>query len=580
MTRAGQLGLLAIVAAASASAASLPAAYYPLLEAGAKIAQARLDAAPGADLATLEKAPHWRHFPYAILPPAVLYAKKHAGNGRYHDPAMLALALRIGDLSAAEDEKGTFEPRLDSDWDVYAWLEAWRLLERELGNDRRVRWKRAIERNIALFVKPAEERLDFPWYNSPYISTSPNHYSLWAANLLLGGRTFGHQDWEQLGARILRRYVTVEQAPDGYWGEHSRSGPTVGYNHLTLSAAALYWELTRDPDALTALRRATDFHEHFTWPDGTPVEVINNRNRHWEVSAWAQFAFSHFPDGRGYAEFLASKFRPDALTPDAMGRLAQDALYYHEGPVEPPPQAKPAYAYQMGIGAGIHKTGPWVVALSGIVETQAVLNQYYLDRQSNLSIFHEKLGLIVSGANSKRQPELATFSENVQGRTYHMPLSSRLQTSEAQDRLSLAYNTFWADLFVPRPGGNEMTFRASVTGVNRPPDEAQFVLQLVLTPGEVLETGAGRRFTIGTDRLALTPADLGGSLRHHGWTMKLDPEAELVWPVFPYNPYANAPETSLDTAVATLTVPLHLKAQPGRNVRPHERDMAFTLTAE
>ena len=33
MKRARHLGLLAIVAAASASAASLPAAYYPLLEA-------------------------------------------------------------------------------------------------------------------------------------------------------------------------------------------------------------------------------------------------------------------------------------------------------------------------------------------------------------------------------------------------------------------------------------------------------------------------------------------------------------------------------------------------------------------
>src|SRR5437867_9304734 len=49
-------------------------------------------------------------------------------------------------------------------------------------------------------------------------------------------------------------------------------------------------------------------------------------------------------------------------------------------------------------------------------------------------------------ANSKRQPELATFSENLLGQVFHMPLSSRLDMSEPQDRLSLSYNTFFSDL--------------------------------------------------------------------------------------------------------------------------------------
>src|SRR5690606_864655 len=113
-----------------------------------------------------------------------------------------------------------------------------------------------------------------------------NHYALYANNLLLGGVVFGREDWKELGSRILRRFATEEQAPDGYWGEHSRRGPTTGYNYLTLSAVALYWEYTRDPAALDALRKVTDFHSHFTYPDGTPVEVINDRNRHWGVSPW------------------------------------------------------------------------------------------------------------------------------------------------------------------------------------------------------------------------------------------------------------------------------------------------------
>ncbi len=96
---------------------------------------------------------------------------------------------------------------------------------------------------------------------------------------------FGNRKWEQLGTRILKRYATVEQTPDGYWGEHSRNGPTIGYNHLTLSPLAVYFEHSGDREVLPALRRATDFHKYFTFLDGTSVDVINDRNRRWGVSA-------------------------------------------------------------------------------------------------------------------------------------------------------------------------------------------------------------------------------------------------------------------------------------------------------
>jgi hypothetical protein len=162
--------LLAIIAASSLAAAELPGRYFQLLEAGSAAVKARLDADPSADLKTIE-AQGWRHFPYAILAPAVLYAHKHPANKRYRDKPMLDLAIRIGDLLASESEKGTYEPRLDSDWDTYMWLEAYRLLSDSLGDPRRARWRTEIEKNIALLYDGALERVDFPWYNSPHIST-------------------------------------------------------------------------------------------------------------------------------------------------------------------------------------------------------------------------------------------------------------------------------------------------------------------------------------------------------------------------------------------------------------------------
>src|SRR5262249_8456679 len=156
------------------------------------------------------------------------------------------------------------------------------------------------------------------------------------------------------------------------------------------------------------LRRATDFHKNFTWPDGTPVEVIDGRNRYRGVSAWGHFGFSHWPDGRRYAAYLADFFTRRRASGRDLGRLSQSALYYHEGPTAPIPQELPHAAYQMQrVNAGIRKTGPWIVCLSGLIDTP-IDSQFTLDRQGHLSIYHEKLGLIVTGANSKHQPELAT----------------------------------------------------------------------------------------------------------------------------------------------------------------------------
>jgi hypothetical protein len=296
------------------------------------------------------------------------------------------------------------------------------------------------------------------------------------------------------------------------------------------------------------------------------------------VSAWGHFAFTHWPEGRGYAEFLTSFFRPEAIGTDAIGRLAQDALYYHEGPVQPAPQRTPVYWHQMQIPAGVRKAGPWQVALSGIMNSQAINSRFYLDRQGHVSVFHDKLGLIITGANSKRQPELATFSEKLLGQTVHMPISSRLQMGDRQDRLSLAYNTFFSDLYVPSPA-DEVVLRFVISGRGTPAEDPRLTLQVRLHPGESLRTGAAGTHGISADPLRLDSAAIGGSISHHGWTIRCD-SASLGWPVYPHNPYSDAPETSPDRAVATLSVPLRLKAQRGKYVRPDEQEIVFRISAD
>jgi hypothetical protein len=248
--------ILCLVAASIGSAATLPSAYFPRLQEGIAMVSERLSAEPARDLKTLEGRPGWTHFPSAILIAAVLYAKQDPANSLYRDGKMLTLAREIGDILAAENEQSRYATRLDHHRDTYMWVEAYRLLESELGDERRDRWRRALTQNLGNLAADIAKKKDCPWYQSPYISTSPNHLSLWSSTLYLGAKVFRNREWEELAGYVMHRFAAEEQTPDGYWGEHSRNGPTTGYDYLTVTAVALYYEHSRDPAALEALRRS------------------------------------------------------------------------------------------------------------------------------------------------------------------------------------------------------------------------------------------------------------------------------------------------------------------------------------
>lgn len=565
------------VSGAGTKSATLPGEYYRRLSKWCSVVLEEMKKRPGESLKNLEAQHGWSHFPYAILPAAVLYAKKHPSNHWYNDPKMLELALDIGDLLVREDARGTFEPRLDSYRDAYMWVEAYELLKGKLGADRAGRWKAAIERNIGLLESDAVAWKDCPAYTENFLGTSPNHYAWWSATLLVGGKYLNRPEWVKAGSAVLRRFAATEQNPDGYWGEHNPDGPTIGYNYLTTLAVGVYWEHIGDPRALRALRRATDFHSRFTYPDGNAVEIMNDRNRYWEVSPWGQFAFSNFADGRGYAAMLLRNTPDDEIDLDTLGLLAQNALYYHEGAVEKCAPELARYSHRLQGPAGIRKQDAWVVGLCGIIDTELPLSQWFLDRQANVSLFHERAGLIISGANSKHQPELATLSEKLQGITDTKPLGSRLTQKESGDFLAVAHHTFTCEILSPPVEADEAHINFRITGRGPVPEEAALALQLCLKAGTVLETGAGRKIKLSEERIELTPDMLGGAIKHGAWTLKIDADATLSWPVFPYNPYRNGLETKLEYAVGLLRVPLRLHVDPSRYVRPNEQQIRIAV---
>jgi len=206
--------------------------------------------------------------------------------------------------------------------------------------------------------------------------------------------------------------------------DRQRSGH--GLQFPDAHGVALYWEYSRDPVALKALRRATDFHKYFTYPNGIPVETIDGRNRHVSVSTWGHFGFS--TSGRPALCRVLGGFLPGGRTGTRVYlRCSRTRADRPERPLLPrrafsADAPRPArFSHQMKVPAGIRKTGPWIVCLSGLTEPAVARNPFFLDRQGHVSVFHEKLGPIVTGANSKGQPELATFWRKTRARHTHSP---------------------------------------------------------------------------------------------------------------------------------------------------------------
>ena len=156
---------------------------------------------------------------------------------------------------------------------------------------------------------------------------------------------------------------------------------------------------------------------------------------------------------------------------------------------------------------------------------------------------------------------LATFTEKTRtGALGTLPLSGRLRMSDERDRLGLGYRTFFAEAEVPPPTDERMSIRFAIveTGRNQL-KEGELHLQLCLKAGETLET-ATTKVVLSDKRVELDAEQVGGWIRHRGWKLSVDRPARLTWPVLPFNPYKNAPETDLRLAIGVLSVPVRVEA--------------------
>ncbi len=555
----------------------LPDLYFEVLARSAEL-ETRLQAPDGRFRAKIpepgtENEKSWRvTVMQYIYVPALLYTSEHQANRLRGDKRLLEMALRSGDyLASIISSTGEFTPTvngrptsaLDSHRWLYCWAEVYGLLKDHLEQRRKADWSDALVRAATALAAKLSPRVDRPRYIAPFIGTSPNHYGLWAITIWRIGMILGNEEWVQLAEPVLYRFVR-EIEPGGYWAEHD--GPTIGYDYLNGSVAGLYWHYSSDPAALRAIRLNTDFHIHWTTPDGIDIHTVDqrNRNRFRVRASWGLFTFCNFPEGRRFSRFklLAALGDSDdplaALGLNALARIAQDAHYHTDGPEAPIPQELHTYRHTLDRPAVVKKSGPWVYSMSALLSPPSTHNQFFLDRIVPISLWHEYSGHIIAGGNSKGQPELATFMvKRADGSTTDLPLDALISGSWDADTMCVAHEGFSLRLTVNPENNSAVVISVQAESTYNRPDTVFLNLPLRLLPGGELEDGNGKSYKLAENEIRLSGASLGGSLSYNHWRIALPESARFVWPYYIYTPYGpmRVPQ-NIRSAMGVVSIPL------------------------
>jgi hypothetical protein len=508
-----------------------------------------------------------------IYAPALLYVSDHPSNSLYQDPQTLEMAVRAGDyLATCITESGEVIPRvngkptnpLDSHRFLYCWIEAFELLREHLDEGRLKTWEAALKRAGKDLVLDLEPRIGRPKHTSPFLGYSPNHFGLRASTIWRMGMVLGVPEWVSLTTGPIQRFTRMIQ-PGGYWEEHN--GPTMNYDYLNTSVAALNWRYTSDPGAWAAIKASTDFHSHWCTPDGVDIHTIDQRNRsHFRPGvSFGLMSFTHFPEGRRWARFkLLAALGEDrdplgSLGLSSLGRIAQNLHYYEDGPEAPIPQEAVNYRHELDRPAVVQKKGPWVYSISGLVSPERPLSQFYLDRTGPVSLWHEQTRHIIGGGNSKGQPQLATFSvKRGDGSWSHLPLDMLLESSDKGDTLCVAHEGFSLRLTISVQDEESVQFIVdSERTYNRLEDTAFLNLPLVVRSGETISTGGGDTRTLSAETILLDTGTANGSVSYGKWKVSMPEETSFEWPVYTYSPYGSVRvPKNLRNALAVLSVEL------------------------
>jgi hypothetical protein len=497
-----------------------------------------------------------------LFPLAVAWSIDSPKNPFHHDPELLAAICRGGEALVDDqdkDGKWTFRKKDNSTWGqihmpwTYSrWIRAYLLVRDAMPPESRQLW----ERGLLLGFKGIRRYADGRVHNIP------THHAM---ALYFAGLAFGNEDWQN-AARAFMAKVVAEQDPNGFWSEHY--GPVVGYNRVYMDALGTYFAVSHDQTVLPALERAARFHAMFLWPDGSEVVTVDERRIYHGTKDIGNVGFSYSAVGRGYLLGQTAPYREKGRSVSA-DYAASMLLYSGTGPATPLPATLDHSVQTLGDGkAGMLRQKPWQICVSAYA-CKPINNRWIQDRQNFVGIYHDDLGLVVGGGNTKLQPYWSTFTIGDPALLRHTPgvtkpdfvpdidllwtpWRAQLEQDEHATGVVLEYGKTPCRVQVtPRQDGS-LLLVYSVDELPASPVEAHVPF---LKRSGRLQFANGRDAYLGDDPLRVTSEEAGGAFVWRGVRATVPPGSHLLWPARQHNPYTRDGHSPLKNAKLVLCLP-------------------------
>jgi hypothetical protein len=502
-----------------------------------------------------------------LFPLAVAWGVEHPKNPYYHRDDLLRAILAGGDaLIEDQDERGMWEFRkkdgstwgkIYMPWTYSRWIRAFGLIRDAMPPDRRARWERALTLGYEGIAKTALSR----------IHNIPTHHAM---GLYRASQILNRPEWcEQ--AKAFMAKVCAAQNPGGYWTEHQ--GPVVIYNFVYSDAMGAYYAMSGDATVLPALERAAQFHAAFTYPDGSAVETVDERNPYHADVRLGTVGFTFSPSGRGFGsqQWQRLKTANERLDADT---AAAFILYGQEGSAAPTPGEQERFQFVLGNNeAVVHRQRPWFVCLSAF-HSPVEENRWIQDRQNFVSVFHDRVGLIVGGGNTKLQPLWSAFTVGDTALLSHRPgdtapkftpppglwhVPTNVQLNLEQLSLALTYGPAQCRVKADTSDPHRAALTYEMTTNTGQPVEAHVTLLPRL--GGAWKTASGKQGTLDKQPLRLAPGEAGAWFEHNGWRISVPPTASVVWHALPHNPYRKDGHATPEEGRIVLVLPFSAQAQ-------------------
>lgn len=501
---------------------------------------------------------------HPMYPLAVAYATQAECNKYHKDRALLEVIVKSGDpLIDKMDERGRwiFEKKDGSTWGMIwmpwtysRWIRTFALIRKDMAPEDRKRWEQALTLGYT----------GISGHCLGHVHNIPAHHAM---GLYVAGKTFDRPEWCKQAGDFLAK-VAASQSEAGYWSEGV--GPVVLYNFVYVDALGTYYAMSNDQRVKPALEKAAAFHRHFTYPNGQNVETVDQRNPYHERVSVGNVGFTFTAVGRAYLANQWSRFGIENLDADLMASLI---LYGQEGSVEQTATAEEKQVFVLTEGgvnrAATMRHGPWFVCLSAYT-APIPKSRWTQDRQNMVSIFHDKVGLILGGGNTKLQPAWSNFTAGdlsllshkpgdtspdflPKGKLYHVPSAATL-VLDPTFGLDLTYGPETCRIRVQPIDEKTLEYTIEATENSDLPVAAH--LTLIPHMNAVLETGTGERVNITDEPLSISPERLGSRVVYAGYRLHLPSTASLHWPALPHNPYRKDGRATPEEGRIEIRIPL------------------------